>query len=178
MSRVLSPIKNFDDVLLSLLCLLHLVLDLPEIKCGSPNGVSDGPDLSKIIKPVESDLLCNNSESCSFTEATSITECLEVLESFAGTALEPGYDSCSYSDLSVKDKIPKELVTSYKKTRPASAINQKCLYFCNDAMCIKSWVPAQLPRINLGKVRSSSSLAKILKKLRSNRSRCGSGLAK
>ena len=67
-----------------------MVLRLPEVNFGSSNFVSNGLDLSEIFKPVQSYLICSNPESSNFTDSSYFTGCLEVLASFAGTAVEPG----------------------------------------------------------------------------------------
>ena len=71
---------------------------VPEVKFGSSSGIGDGPALSEIIQPVQSYMLSIRPESNIFTDAASATECLEVLESFAGTAAEPGYSPWAYVD--------------------------------------------------------------------------------
>ena len=68
-----------------------MVLDLLGVKLLSPKNFGDSPDMTEIIKSVEKSLLCNNHGSNIFTEAMSITDSLEDLESFAGTAVEPGF---------------------------------------------------------------------------------------
>ena len=107
---------------LSCFCLQHLVLDLPEVRYGSQNGVGGGPDLSEMFGPVHSYLLCSNLERNLFIDALCSTLCLEVLESCAGSALEPGYNLWSYVEFSDKDHLLKEIATSYKKVRVAAAV--------------------------------------------------------
>ena len=72
--------KNLTMFCLSCFCLQLMVFDLPELYFVSPNSVSDGPDLSEIIRPVQGYFLCGNLDSNLFTDASSITECLEVLD--------------------------------------------------------------------------------------------------
>ena len=71
--------------------------------------------------------MCGNLERNIYTDATSNTVCLEVLEGFAATAVEPGYNPGSYVDFSNKDQILRELVTSYKEPRAAGVNIEECL---------------------------------------------------
>ena len=68
----------------SCMCPAHVVLAVPEVMFGSISGIGDGPDLSENIRPVQNYLLSSCAESKFFIVAASITECLEVLEVFAG----------------------------------------------------------------------------------------------
>ena len=82
-------------------------------------------------------MLCSNPESKVFTKALLITDSLEDVESFAGTALEPGYLPWSYVDFSDKNQFLKETVTSYKNIRAANASIEECLdKSAPNAVCI------------------------------------------
>ena len=75
---------------LSCLFLEDVVMAMSGVKFGSSSEIGNGHDLSEIIKPLQSYLSWNYPNSNIFTDASSVIECLEVLESFTGTALEPG----------------------------------------------------------------------------------------
>ena len=121
---------------LSCLCLERVVLALPEVKFGSISGIGDKPDLSEIIRPVQSYLLscCPQSNIC--TDAASVSDCLEVLESFAGTTVEPGYSPWVYVDCFDKDEVLIELVTSYKEIRAAAATDEGISMFLRLMLCV------------------------------------------
>ena len=84
------------------------------------------------------------------TDAPSVTECLEVLESFTGLAVEPGSSLSIYVDCFDKDTVVKELVTSYEEIRSHAVADEESSDVCApDAMCVHSSVPAQRPRIDV-----------------------------
>ena len=134
------------------LCLQHIVLDLSVSKFESPNVVDDGPDLSEIIRPIQSCLLCSNPEKTILTDASSITECLETQESFGGIAVKPGYNPWSYVDFSIQNQILKEVVITYKEILAASTIKEESLDISPpDAMYIQSPVPTEPRKIRWSK---------------------------
>ena len=76
---------------LGCLSLPQVRLELPEARFGSSSGVGDGPDLSEKIRPVQSYQLSSNPICKIFTDAASTSDCMKLLEMFAGTAMELGY---------------------------------------------------------------------------------------
>ena len=137
-----------------------MVLELPEVRFGSPNKVSDGTDLSEITNPVQNYLLCSNPENNIFTDGSSLTQCLEVLESFPETAVKLVNNlwfSVLYTD---EYHILMELFTRYKEIRAANAIKEEFLLISAPiSLCLLGWVPAQPPHFDVGKVRSSGFVA-------------------
>ena len=173
----MSKIENFDVFQLQIFC-LHGA-GLPWVKFVSPNRLGYGLDLTEIIKAVQSYLLCSNPESKVFTKTLLNTDSLEDVENFAGTALEPGYLPWSYVDFSDKNQFLKEIVTSYKNIRAANASIEECLDKSGpNAVCFQSSERGQPPQFDVGKVRSSGSVASLVKKTRSTRSGCVAGTSR
>ena len=89
-------------------------------------------------------------ESDIFTDAASVTECLEVLESFAGTVVKPGFSPWVYVD---KHTISQVLVVSYREIRAAAVTDGEGFdVSAPDAMSFQSSVPAQSSTIDVSKV--------------------------
>ena len=59
---------------LSCLCLVHVVLKLPEVNFWSSSGVGDGPDVSENIKEVQTYLLSSSRHGNMSNDAASITK--------------------------------------------------------------------------------------------------------
>ena len=84
--------------MLCLGCLLlpHVLLDLMEVRFLSAIGPGDRPETSELIRPVLKYLLSNNAEGSVFAEVASISECMELPESFVGTAVEFLLSVCGF----------------------------------------------------------------------------------
>ena len=99
-------------------------------------------------------LLSSSPESNIFTDAASVNECLDVLERFTDTTLEPVCSPWSYVDGFDDDEVFGAQVTNYKEIRVAAAAIEE--YFDVSApfvMCVQSSNPAQPPMIYVSKVR-------------------------
>ena len=104
-------------------------------------------------------IYCVAIQSYTFTDASSTTECLEVMESFVFTAVEEGYNLWSYVNFSDKDQLLESLVTSYKEIpAPAAVIKKRLDVSAPDALSVQSSMPAQPPKIDVGKIKFSGSL--------------------
>ena len=102
-----SRIRTLTMFRLSCLCLQHVVLDSPEVKFESPNGVGAGPDLSDVFRLLQSYLLRSNTDCKVFTDTSPIADCLEVVESSARSAVKSDYNPWTNVDFCEKDRILK-----------------------------------------------------------------------
>ena len=118
-------------------------------------------------------MLSSCPESNIVTDAASVTECFEVLESFAGTTVEPGCSPWVYVDCFDNVTVFKELVISYREIRVIASDDEGVLdVSAPGTMCVQSSLPA---RFDMSKVRSPESVASLVKMLRCSLSRCGAG---
>ena len=78
-----------------------------------------------------------------FTDAASVTDCLEILKRIARTAVEPGCSPWVSVDCFDRDAFLKQLVTSYKKNCAGVAVDEGGLDVSSlDAMCVQNVVTA------------------------------------
>ena len=163
---------------LSSFCSPHIALDLPEVEFGSTNVFRDEPNLSEVIRPVKSYLMTSNPACIIFADSASISDCVELLESFAGTATEAGYNPWSYVDFSVRDKVLKQLIKCYKDFLAESrAVDGGLDVFVPGVMCFRI-LSRSAPRIDVIKIRLSEFVSSLVRKLKGTRSRCGAGGSK
>ena len=117
----------------------------------SQNWVADWPVLSEIIKPLYNYLLCYTDRKYkTFTNVSSITDCLEVLESFAGTALQSGCNPWSFDFFPTRIFCQKERLASFREFCGTAAASFE-LSSAPDAMCNQSTVPVQHLRTEMDK---------------------------
>ena len=65
---------------------------LPIVKLGSALSPSSGPNLSESTETVQNSFLACKADNNISTDPSSIKECFELLDGFAGTAHHSGYD--------------------------------------------------------------------------------------
>ena len=75
---------------LNCLCLQHVALKWPKISFGFPSDAEDRPNLSEVIEPVHCNFLLRNPECEIFTETSSDTAFIDLLEKIAEVAFKPG----------------------------------------------------------------------------------------
>ena len=138
---------------LSCLCLDHGKLDLPEDNFGLIGWSCEGPDLLETIETVQSYLLSSNPDCNIFTNAFSISECMEMIGSFARTVVESGYNPWTYIDFFDGNGFLKELVKCYREIRINEVDGETLDVSALDALCNPSPLPAQPPKIDDRKVR-------------------------
>ena len=72
------------------LCLGRVVPTLPAVSLDWPDKNAAGVDFSDVIESLQSFLLGSISEEKFFTSVGSISSCVELLNDFGETALQPG----------------------------------------------------------------------------------------
>ena len=100
-----QKLKNLTVFRLSCFCVSHFPASVPDVRFRSAMTSSEGLDLGEIMEPLRNSLLSCNSEAKIFTEAISVSECVELLENFGGTALGSGYVTWVYVNFHDKEKI-------------------------------------------------------------------------
>ena len=84
--------KNIDNVSTELFTHWSFHSNWPSVKFGSAVSPSSAPELSGVMEPAKKYLLSRRVENNYFTDPSSITECVELLDGSAGSALHSGYD--------------------------------------------------------------------------------------
>ena len=90
---------------LSCLFVAHFSSALRTVQFGLAISVSQGPNLSLKNQPVQRYMSFGNTENKNFTDFESVIACVEVLYTFAGTALDNTHDLWSYVDFHDKEKF-------------------------------------------------------------------------
>jgi len=90
--------KTLTMFRLTCLSVSHFATPLPAVELGSAVSSSEGPSLAEIFEPVQNYMLSCSPENNIFTDPESINYCVELVEDFAGTAWQSGYDPWSYVD--------------------------------------------------------------------------------
>ena len=81
---------------------------------------SEVPGLSEVKEPLQSFLLSCNPEAITFTDRSSTTEGVELLEKFGVTVLRSGSHAWGYVDFQDNGKILKTMSDGYKAIRSAA----------------------------------------------------------
>ena len=147
--------KTLTMFRLSCVCIGHFPPVLFSLKIGSSLAPPSDPELSKVIKSLQSYLLSCGVENNIFTDPSSINECVELLEGFAGTALHSSYDVWTFVSFCGKDCILNNSVSSYKETRSAECVDGDNLSFsAPETLCLQIPIARQPPKVDLAKVQS------------------------
>ena len=148
--------KTMTMLRLSYLCVGHFPSPLPVVLFYPAVSSSEGPNLAKIIEPVQSYIMFCNSESNFSANLETINCCVELLETFAGTAILSGHDAWSYVDFHQKEKNERSLMSGYRKIRSASGADDANLVSsAPEILCSQNPIPSQPPGIDVAKVHSS-----------------------
>ena len=91
------------------LCLGHICPVLPSMGLGYPMSGVEAVDLSSVIKPLQSYLLCGELANSFLTDPEAIARCVELVDNFGDQALRAGYDSWESVDFHVRADIENKL---------------------------------------------------------------------
>ena len=114
--------QTFHVFKLRCLCLGHVVPKFPSVSLDSPGKSTAEVDLSDIIEPLQSYLLGSSAEQNIFTNAESISSCVELLDEFGDKAIQPCFDAWASVDFHSMSQIYAHLTKVYKKVRVASNV--------------------------------------------------------
>ena len=141
--------KTLTVLQLSCLCISLFPDSIPDVRFGSAMVPPKGPDLSEVIEPFQS-----NPDNI-IADLSSVSDCVNLLEKFGGTASGSGYDAWGWVDFHDKEKILETLSDGYKTIRSAVGVEDPNSSFgAQDTSCAQNPVPSQPPTIDAGKVRS------------------------
>ena len=153
------------------LCLGHVAPKLPVVSLGSSKVGVTSVDLLSVVEPIQGYLLNGDAEGNFFTDPGSISSCMELLETFSGSALHCGYNPWESVDVHGYEKIRAELEKSYKAVRVASDVESSSSLsepvFVSERLPEQRRRPAQRPRIDIIKTYHSGVAELLAGKLRS-----------
>ena len=155
------------------LCLGHVVPKLPGVILGCPSKNVAEIDLSDVIEPLQSYLLGSSGEQNIFTNAESISSCVELLDEFGDRAVQPCYDPWASVDFHGKSQIYADLTKAYKNVRVASnvetGVEVNVSPETSDKLAPQRCQPAQRPRNDVDKISKATAAKALAAKLRSSR---------
>ena len=99
------------------LCLGHICSALPIVGLSYPMSGMEIVDLSLVIEPLQSSLLCGELTNNFFTDPDSVTRCVELLDGFGDQALQANYNPWDSVDFHGRGGIVEGLSKAYKANR-------------------------------------------------------------
>ena len=127
-------------------------------------------DLSSLIEPLQSYLLCGELANNFFTDPDSIGICVEVVDNFGDGALQAGYNPWASVDFNGRAGIVEELSKAYKAVRVASDVDTSSMIRVLQSpgkLAMQRRTPIQAPKIDLGKTSRAGTVSALVSKLRS-----------
>ena len=161
---------TWDLFKLCCLCLGHVAPELPDVSLGSSKIGVTSVDLSSVIDPIQGYLLSGDTEGNYFSDPGSISSCMELLETFSGSALQCDYNPWEFVDVHGYEKIRGELEKSFKAVRVPSDVESSASLsepvFVSERLPEQRRRPAQRPRINISKTHHRGVAELLAGKLR------------
>ena len=119
-----------------------------------PMSGVESADLSSIIEPLQSYLLCGELANDFFTDLESIARCVELVDNFRDQALRAGFNPWDSVEFHGRAGIVEGLSKSYKAVRVASDVDTSSMSTVLQSpgkLAVQRRTPVQGPKINLGK---------------------------
>ena len=164
---------TWDFFKLCCLCLGHVAPKFPDVSLGSSKVGMTSVDLSSVVEPIQGYLLSSDAAGNFFTHPESISSCMELLETFSDRALQCDYNLWDSVNVHGHEKIRAEFEKSYKAVRVASDTESSSSLsepvFVSERLPEQRRLPAQRPRIDIGKTHHSGVAELMAGKLRSKR---------
>ena len=115
----------------------------------------------------------SSAEQNIFTNAESISSCVELLNEFGDKAIQPCFDPWASVDFHGKSQIYADLTKAYKDVRVASNVETGVEINVSpetpDRLTPQRCQPAQRPRNDVGKTSKATAAKALAVKLRSSR---------
>ena len=105
------------------LCLGHICPALPTMGLSYPMSGVESVDLSLVIEPLQSYLLCGELANNFFTDPDSIGRCVELVDKFGDRALQAGCNPWDSVEFNGRADLVEELSKAYKAVRVASDVD-------------------------------------------------------
>ena len=158
------------------LCLGHICPALPIVGLSYPMSGMEIVDLSLVIEPLQSCLLCGELANNFFTDPDSVAGCVELVESFGDPALRADYNPWDSVDFHGRAGIVDSLSKAYKAVRVASDVDTSSMSTILQSpgkLAMQRRTPVQAPKIDLGKTSRAGTASALVSKLRSPKERSG-----
>ena len=151
------------------LCLGHVCPMLPSVGLSCPMGGTETVDLSSVIEPLQSYLLCGELTNNFFTDPESIARCVELVDNFGDQALRAEYNPWENVDFHGRDVIVEGLSKAYKAVRVASDVDTSSMSRVLQSpgkLAMQRRTPVQAPKINFAKTGRAGTASALVGKLR------------
>ena len=158
------------------LCLGHICPVLPPVGLNYPMSGVESDDLSSVIEPLKSYLICGDLANNFFTDPESIARCVELVDNFGDQALRAGYDQWVSVDFHGRAGIVERLSKSYKAVRVASDVDTSSMstvWQSPGKLAMQRRTPVQAPKIDVRKTSRTGTNSALVNKLRSPKKRIG-----
>ena len=158
------------------LCLGHICPALQFIGLNYPMSGLENVDLSSVIEPLQSYLLCGELVNNFFTDPESIARCVELVDNFGDQALQAEYNSWDSVDFHGRAGIVEGLSKAYKAVGVASDVDTSSMSTILQSpgkLSMERRTPVQAPKIDLGKTSRAGTTSALVSKLRSPKKRSG-----
>ena len=155
---------------LSCLCLGHICPALPTMGLSYSMSGVESVDLSLVIGPLQSYLLCGELSSNFFTDPDSIGRCVELVDKFGDRTLRAGYNPWDSVDFNGSAGIAEELSKAYKAVRVASDVYTSSMSTVLQSprkLAMQRRSPVQAPKNDLGKTGRAGTASALAGRLRS-----------
>ena len=152
------------------LCLGHICLALPIVGLSYPMSGLESINLSVVIEPLQSCLLCGELTNNFSTDSDSVARCLELLDSFGDQALQADYNPWDSVDFHGRAGIVEGLSKTYKAVRVASDVDTSSMSTILQSpgkLSMQRRTPVQAPKSDLGKTSPAGAASPLVSNLRS-----------
>ena len=157
-------------------CLGHICPALLSVGLNYPMSGVGNVDLSSVIEPLQSYLLCGELVNNFFTDPESIAWCVELVDNFEDQALQANYNPWYSVDFHGRAGIVEGLSKAYKGVCVASDVDTSSLSTILQSpgkLPMQRRTPAQAPENDLEKTSRAGTASALVSKLRSAKKRSG-----
>ena len=158
------------------LCLGHLCPVLPSVGLSYPMSGAETVDLSLLLEPLRSYLLCGELANNFFTDLQSIARCVELVDNFGNQALRADYNRWDSVDFHGRAGIVEGLSKAYKVVRVATDVDTSSISTVLQSpgkLAMQRRTPVQAHKNDLRKTSRAGTASTLVSKLRSPKKRIG-----
>ena len=152
------------------LCLGHICPALPIVGLSYLRSGMESVDLSLIIEPLQSYLLCRELTNNFSTDPDSVARFVDLLDGFRDQALHSNYNPWVSVDFHGRAGIVEGLSKAYKAVRVASDVDtssMRTILQSPGKLSMHRRTPVQAPKIDLGKTSRANTASALVSRLRS-----------